>query len=452
MVQIYKAPKGGKNSAKGRGKSALGKPVTCKIDRLDHLGQGVVVSHSPVIFVAGALPGETCKLDIIEKKARFWRAKVNQVISPSTDRIKPFCPHFELCGGCQSQYISPHNMLAQKQLAVQQLLNKFSIENSDSWQAPVQGFEKGYRRKTRLSIDARNQSHIKIGFRQKEANKVVAINQCDVLVDSLQKLLLPINDCVSKLHNPNAIGHISLLAGSNVVQLCLRQLRQFNEHDLALWRSFASEYDCQLVVELKSDEIKWLAGPKQPLLYHPQAELGLHITSNDFVQVNDVVNQKMVAQAISWLGLTKQDNILDLFCGVGNFSLPMARKCKHVTGVEGVAKMVQRAQNNAQKNDIGNCLFTCLDLNSADLGGLKEHENINKVLLDPAREGARGIAEKLAQVKPSAVLYVSCNPATFARDAAEWVKLGYRINKISLLDMFPNTAHTELMALFVREH
>lgn len=451
MVQIYKAAKPSNNRNKNVSGSRVLERITAKVARLDHMGQGVVSDHSPIIFVTGGLPGENCEIDIIEKKPRFWKARIKRVLSASESRIEPFCQHFRLCGGCQTQFIKPEKLIQHKQAAVTDLLCKFNVDTETCWQPPLLGPTVDYRRKTRLSIDARNKNKVQIGFRQKESKQIVSISSCEVLTKSLQALISPIKDCVSKMHNPAAIGHITLLQGANVEQVCLRMMRQLDEHDVALWKLFAKDAECQLMIELKGGISELLAGDKTPLFYYAQDNLKLEIGASDFVQVNDVINQAMISQAQNWLDLQKTDTLLDLFCGVGNFSLSMASACQQVIGVEGLANMVQRAKHNAQINSIVNCTFLCEDLSQLTEKRSKSFQECNKVLLDPAREGARGILSKLSKNRPSHVLYVSCNPATFARDAAEFCEMDYRIDKIALMDMFPNTAHTELMALFVRD-
>jgi 23S rRNA (uracil1939-C5)-methyltransferase len=451
MVQIYKAPKPSNNRKKNSIGSRALERITAKIERLDHMGQGVVTNHSPIIFVAGGLPGENCEIDIIEKKPRFWKARVKRVINASESRLEPFCQHFTLCGGCQTQFIKPESLIQHKQAAVTDLLTKFNVDSENCWQPPLLGPTVDYRRKTRLSIDARNKNKVRIGFRQKESKQIVSVRSCEVLTKPLQALILPINECVSKMHNPATIGHITLLQGTNIEQVCIRIMRQLDDHDVVLWKLFAEDAKCQLVLERKDSSLELLAGSEMPLFYNAPDDLKLEISANDFVQVNNVINQAMISQAKSWLDLQKTDTLLDLFCGVGNFSLPMALVCRQVIGVEGIAKMVQRAKHNAHINSIVNCTFLCEDLSQLTQNLSNSFQDCNKVLLDPAREGARGILTKLSKSKPSHILYVSCNPATFARDAAEFCEMDYRIDKIALMDMFPNTAHTELMALFVRD-
>lgn len=451
MVQIYKAPKPSKNRNTSANSGRVLERITAKITRLDHMGQGVVSDHSPIIFVTGGLPGEACEIDVVEKKTRFWKAKVKRVLSASESRVEPFCQHFTLCGGCQTQFIAPESLIQHKQAAVTDLLFKFNVDSENCWQPPLLGPTVDYRRKTRLSVDARNKNKIQIGFRQKDSKQIVSIATCEVLTKPLQALISPIKDCISKMHNPAAIGHVTLLQGANIEQVSLRVIRQLDEHDVAIWELFAKATRCQLVMERKDGSSERIVRGEEPLFYYAQDDLKLEISASDFVQVNDVINQAMIMQAISWLDLQKTDSLLDLFCGVGNFSLPMALECKKVLGVEGLAKMVQKAKHNAQLNDINNCTFMCEDLSQLTHKISRSFQDCNKVLLDPAREGARGVLSQLIKNKPTHILYVSCNPATFARDAAELCELDYQIDKIALMDMFPNTAHTELMALFVRD-
>lgn len=441
MVQIYR-PKKAARPAKNLS-------LKVKIDRLDHSAVAVCASHQPVLFVEGALPGEECEVLVVEQKPRFWRAKLAKVLLASEHRVQPFCPHFDICGGCQTQYAPPSVMLEAKQQAVSELIQRATGLTSLPWQAPLLDEAQAYRRKTRLALDCRDKARPIMGFRGKGSKQVMPIDECAILHTSLQALISPLSLLLTKMDNASAIGHISLLRGDNLSQVCVRITRNLSQTDRALLLDFAQSFDCQLLLETQKDEFECLTHVEQELFYSLDGGIEIYLKPNDFVQVNASINQQMITQAMAWLELDKDDQLLDLFCGVGNFSLPMARQCKFVRGIEGVADMVQRASDNALKNSIENATFYHRDLSQANCLSDNEFAKCNKILLDPAREGAFELMAQLSKLKAEKILYVSCNPATFARDSKELLEQGYSLSRVGLMDMFPNTAHTELMALFV---
>jgi 23S rRNA (uracil1939-C5)-methyltransferase len=444
MVQIYRPKKASAPAKNLR--------LKVKIDRLDHSAVAVCASHQPVLFVEGALPGEECEVLVVEQKPRYWRAKLAKVLLASEHRLKPFCPHFDNCGGCQTQYAQPLAMLEAKQEAVSELVQRATGLSALPWQAPLLDEAQAYRRKTRLALDCRDKTKPIIGFRAKGSKQVIPISQCAILHTSLQALISPLSLLLTRMDNPGVIGHISLLRGDTLTQVCVRITRSLTQADKTLLLDFAQSHDCQLLLEMQKDEFEYLTHTNEQLFYSLDGGIKVYLQANDFVQVNASINQQMITQAMAWLELDKNDQVLDLFCGVGNFSLPMARQCKFVTGIEGVSALVQRATDNALKNGIDNCVFYQCDLNEADSLSDPAYASCNKVLLDPAREGAFALIPQLSKLKAEKILYVSCNPATFVRDSKELVEQGYSLSKIGLMDMFPNTAHTELMALFVHNH
>ncbi len=446
-------------------KQPANKAETFLVEDLDHEAQGIARTQ-PVTFVQNALPGETCKASIYKSAKNTRFATAQKILSPSPLRVAPFCPHFELCGGCQTQYIAPNDLLPMKQDAVASLLHKFiGIELEQiPWQAPLQGNPVGYRRKARLAIDARKPSKPLLGFRG-DKNKIIPIRECRILVPELAKLIQPLQTLVGDLKQAKKIGHISLLAAEQVT-VGLRIVAPLIGTDVAKVEAFATNYGCRLV---------WQQGDTKSIPESPDnaytltvqerekglQKLRLGLAQDDFIQINAGLNQAMVNQAIDWLAPTKQDKVLDLFCGVGNFSLPLALNSKSVLAIEGVPDMVQKASQNALLNGINNLEVVAADLSSEQLSQQYSVDSFNLALLDPARDGAYAAITQLLQVQPQRIVYVSCNPATFARDVAQLLQTGkkagtkasqgnYQLDKINLLDMFPYTSHTELMALFTR--
>ncbi len=480
MAQIFKSKKPLANSVKAK-QDALGNKVELIVSHMDHLGRGVCNTHQPIIFVEGALPGETVIAEVAEVKDRFWQAKVTELIDANTSRIAPFCSHYLDCGGCQTQHCEAEEMLNYKQAAIDQLIKRTPViseqnkrdrkgslrqnaklkarnnrvqkisdfQSSLQWQSPIRGDETGYRRKTRFAIDARDPNKVHIGFKREGSNKIVDIHQCEVLESQLQKLILPLKKALLSLDNTSAIGHINLIKGEDELLVNCRVVKQLSASDRQRLIQFATDYECQMALQGQNEQREMLTSPARPLTFKSTNSILLQFEPDDFIQTNNQVNQKMVAQALDWLALDQNDNLLDLFCGTGNFSLPASRRCNRVLGVEGVTKMVHRAAMNAQLNHIGNASFLAADLSNEIELNNQDFAGYNKVLLDPAREGALSSIVKVASLKPSHLVYVSCNPASFARDAAKLIEQKFRIAKIGLMDMFPQTSHTELMALFV---
>ena len=232
--------------------------------------------------------------------------------------------------------------------------------------------------------------------------------------------------------------------------VCFRHTKSIGKNDRGALENFGHNHGCQVLLEGNQGDFEPLTEPAADVHYLADNEVKVQFGPNDFIQVNRVINQRMIDQALEWLDVGKSDVVLDLFCGVGNFSLPLARLSQSVIGIEGVAKMVQQATRNAQLNSIDNVHFYHADLNDDTVFKQAQFSTVNKVLLDPARDGASGVIGLLKSIAASHILYVSCNPSTFARDAEHILQQGFQLEKICLMDMFPNTAHTELMALFVR--
>jgi 23S rRNA (uracil1939-C5)-methyltransferase len=379
------------------------------------------------------------------------------------------------------------SVLGAKRIPQQKSRSIQDWQQSLPWQSPINSVDRHYRHKARLAIDARNPKDIRLGFRQQSNNQIFSLKQCPILVPELETLILPLQTLLNQMRQPLNIGHITLLKGEgNELKMGVHDVHEGNElkmgvhdvheedklkvgvhdvHDVLVgvhvvktlsvqdqqtMLEFAKHHQVQLVFSSRDSSTSPTATRDTGLLsYSPIESIELQMHLDDFVQVNARVNQAMVAQAIQWLALTKDDNVLDLFCGIGNFSLPMALHSKFVMGIEGVTKMVQRATKNAQNNAITNCEFEHWDLSESDWVAALVKYKFNKILLDPSREGAKQTIANLSKLAPTHILYVSCNPATFARDAASLMMQNYRLEKIALMDMFPQTAHTELMALFM---
>ncbi|MDC8830042.1 23S rRNA (uracil(1939)-C(5))-methyltransferase RlmD [Alteromonas gilva] len=444
MVSFYN---NGKNNKPGkRGKPHQASNVTVTIDAWDARGRGVCRNHKPVLFVDGALPGEVCEVTVTAQKKQLWEGHVKRVVEPVNERQQPFCPLYTQCGGCQLQHVTPHAALGWRQEALDSQMRRQHKLESIHWTVPISSPQPRYRRKTRLAIDARKGKPLALGYRSQQSDKIVNVEQCPVLHDSLNQLLPPLHQLVQGLLCRTHLGHISLLNADNGIGVTLRCTRSPGADDRQKLQAFAEAHQLTLTLDL-GDTAEVVYQPT-PALYCDTAEqLKLTVSTEDFVQVNREVNLAMIEQALDWLSPAADDHVLDLFCGLGNFTLPLAKRCKQVTAVEGIATMVQRGQQTARKQGITNIKWCAADLSDAAALATLEIKNYHKVLLDPSREGALAACEHIARSKVKKVVYVSCNPATFNRDLAVLLAAGYQLVQSGLMEMFPYTQHVELMAL-----
>lgn len=418
------------------------------VEKLDHHGAGMAYQNKKPIFIEGALPGEQVLAQLTESKSKFARAKLIKIQKASEQRIAPFCQHYAECGGCNMQHLSVEAQQEYKQQTLSQLMSKFAGQ-SVALSAPVVGDERGYRRRARVSIKLNKKTRqLEFGFRKKQSKDIVTVTHCPVLDIELDNLLAPLYELLSGFSNQENIGHVELVKGDNTKVIVLRHLKALKESEQKLLEQFAAENQASLYLMPESDQLNRVVGESAHYL---EAGVTIPFEPNNFIQVNQNVNQAMVEQAMSWLELSEQDRVLDLFCGLGNFSLPMAKQVASVVGVEGVDVMVEKAANNAQVNGINNTAFYQANLEQDVSGQPWAAEKFDKILLDPARAGASGIVEQISVLGASRVVYVSCNPATLARDSQSLLNQGYKLQKLGMLDMFPHTSHLESMALFVKD-
>ena len=422
--------------------------ASVRMERWDSQGKAIVEAHQPVTFVEGALPGERCDIKIVASHKTHWSATVATIIEPHPARRTPFCPVYAQCGGCQLQHVAPVDALQWRQEALDSQLQRSLNMSVLPWQPAISDAPLGYRRSARLAIDARQPNTIKLGFRRQQDNTIVDIDSCPILAPQLSALIVPLKHLLANMQGVKHIGHVQLVGGDNVAQVNVHITGPLPPQSMSAWAAFGAQHCVNVGIT---------SAHAAPSVLHQQAVLQcvtegeLHLTPQpgDFVQVNAKVNQQMVQQAMHWLSPESQDTVLDLFAGVGNFSLSLAKRCAQVCAVEGVAEMVQAARENAQRQGIDNIEWRCADLsNAAEIDSLLS-QPVTKVLLDPSREGAYALCNALAQSKVESILYVSCNPATFARDAQRLVSGRFELAQIGLIEMFPFTRHLEMMALFV---
>ncbi len=431
------------------------KLLTLTVERLDPNGRGVSHYQNKKVFIDNTLPSEVVKVKVVEQNSKFIKAHLVNVITPSDDRITPVCQHFFQCGGCDLQHLVHQAQLDFKQKKVMQLFNREGITADLPWQAAIVSDEFNYRRKARIGVQYNKLGEPIVGFRKQGSNQLTTIKHCDVLEPIFNDVFSQLNTVLKQLSADKSVGHIEVIQ-ANVTCIVVRQLVKMPAADKALWLSAQSEHQWQVLIDdgkklsplLESSSAKTLF---YTLMENTVNQTQINFSANDFIQVNNVINQKMVAQALQWLELEPTDSVLDLFCGLGNFSLPIAKQVSQVVGVEGVQAMVDKATNNAQLNGVDNCQFFQADLNSQWINNSNQHwhqHHFNKILLDPARAGAEQAVQQLTTIKAEKILYVSCDPTTLARDSAILIQQGYAIKKIALMDMFSQTKHIETMVVF----
>lgn len=419
---------------------------TCfKIQDLDYQGLGVAKIHGKTWFVENALPSEEVQARIIEEKRQYGRAQAVKIVQKSAYRQLPYCPVYTECGGCKMQHISLDMQHQAKQNALfrrLQLLQESQIE----LQPMLVGSALGYRRRTRLSI-AIQKGRLVVGFRRLNSQEVVPISECKVLVAELNQLLPSLLSVLHAWRFPKKLGHVELVKADNGVALLLRHMGKVEKEDRLQLLDFAQKEQLMLFVMCDENQVEHWYGAEP---FYSVSGLELGFSMRDFIQVNAELNQKMVETALDWLALSGAERVLDLFCGMGNFTLPIAQYAKFVVGIEGVSAMVEQAYRNAERNKVENVEFYQTDLDQPFIDKSWATLSFDKVLLDPARQGALFALDHLCALKPSHIVYVSCNPATLVRDAEKLLSNGYRIVKTAMIDMFPHTGHLESITLFIK--
>lgn len=433
------------------------------IDRLSHDGRGVASLEGKTLFIDGTLVGEKVTARLVEDHARFIDARVDQIVTSSEERVTPPCEHFASCGGCQLQYMQPQQQVAMKQQALLEQLQRWGGVVPKRVLPAISLADTGYRSRARLGVWYEADGSVTLGFRQRYSNAITPIKQCLVLVPELNALLAPLHIWLTELRATKAVTHIELVKGQAEIALVVRHTKKLAEADLAALTHLAEQAQCKVWLEPNGNNgLTDLAGQAcDPRLEYQLAGLDLGFHPQDFTQVNPLINQQMVVQALALLALKPSDRVLDLFCGIGNFTLPIARQCAEVVGIEAVESMVLRGRENAERLQITNAKFIAANLADMThtqlqrLGGATKEQDITAILLDPPRDGAKDIIASIQrwvagkQLSPKRIVYVSCNPATLARDSALLVEAGYYLDTLGVLDMFPHTSHIESMALFL---
>jgi len=425
-----------------------------EIESLSHEGRGISHIDNKVIFTRGALPGEKVMASRTLSRAKYEEADVVEVIEPSGDRIDPKCAVYGICGGCSFQHLSSLNQINAKHDWLQSAFMGQAKVQPKEWLEPLQVESWGYRRKARLGVRyVAKKEKVLVGFRERKSSFVTVMSRCEVLHPSLGDNLELLSECIESLSIKEHVPQIEVAIAEQDTILILRHLQPLNENDEEILNDFAKKLSITWYLQSGGlDTIKPLSNPVQLTYSLPKHDIVMSFLPNDFTQVNFELNKKMISLAIELLDLNDKDNVIDLFCGLGNFTLPISRYVNEVVGIEGDRGLVERAKANAEANNISNASFYKADL-FEDVSGFEwfRGRNYNKAFIDPARTGAIEIVELLPKLKVERLVYVSCNPATLARDTARLIDLGFSLESAGVMDMFPQTAHVESIALFVRK-
>ena len=424
------------------------------IDDLSHDGRGVAHVEGKTVFVADALPGERVRAKLIRKHRHFDEARAEEILVASPDRVPPRCPHFGVCGGCALQHLTPIAQIAAKQNVLAQNFARIGHVEPARWLAPLTSDVWGYRRRARLSVKhVPKKGKVLVGFRERDPRFVADLAHCDVLDPALGGHIKALGALLNDMQGAASIPQIEFSAGDTVRTLVFRHLAPLSSVDQEKLGAFGREHDFAILLQPGgTDSVRPLAGAMPELSYAlPDFDLSLAFTPLDFVQVNARINQKMIEHALQLLQPAPNDRVLDLFCGLGNFSLPIARRAARVCGVEGETGLVERARANAAANGIDNAEFQVGDLAGDVRGSAWARAEWDLMLLDPPRSGADELLKQLPGKSVRRVVYVSCHPASLAHDAGTLVHShGFRLAAAGVMDMFPHTAHVESIAMFER--
>ena len=425
------------------------------VESLDHEARGITRQDGKTIFVDGALPGELVEYASFRKKKSYELAHLVAVLKPSTARVEPRCPHFGVCGGCAMQHMEPSAQVAAKQRVLEDSLWHIGRVRPETLLPPIQGAPWGYRHRARLGVrKVEAKGGMLIGFHEKRSSYISDIRSCAILPDHVSQLLMPLRELIGAMSLADRIPQVEVAVGEHCTALVLRILQPLATRDEALLRAFAERHQVVIYLQPKGpDSVHRFYPEDGPRLSYTLPEFGLEMEFKpaEFTQVNHAVNRVMVRRALRLLDPRPGERIADMFCGLGNFTLPIARSGARVVGIEGSPALVRRGRESAETNGLAESvefavanLFDCTEASIAALG------HFDKMLIDPPREGAVELVKALPNTGgPRRIVYVSCNPATLARDAAVLVSLkGYRFVAAGAINMFPHTAHVESIAVF----
>jgi 23S rRNA (uracil1939-C5)-methyltransferase len=437
-----------------------------EVESLDLEAQGVAHNaEGKVVFIEGALPGERVQVQVHRRKNQWEQASVTAIARESSQRVRPACPHFGLhagaCGGCKMQHLRPAAQVAVKQRTLEDNLWHLGKVKPERMLRPIEGPAWGYRYRGRMSVRyVAKKGTVLVGFHERKSRYIADMRECHVLPLRVSALLLPLRELVMAMHARETLPQIELAMGDTVLALVLRHLEPLGAADLARLRAFGEHHGVQWWLQPKGpDSVRRLDEGDDDLAYElPEFGVVMPFKPTDFTQVNPHINRVLVQRALRLIDAQPDERVIDWFCGLGNFTLPLATRSREVLGIEGSETLVQRARDNAARNGLA-ATFAVRDLFELTPETLAADGAAQKWLVDPPREGAFALVKAAADLvqtgsawqPPSRVVYVSCNPSTLARDAGLLVhQAGYRCTAAGVVNMFPHTAHVESIAVFDR--
>jgi 23S rRNA (uracil1939-C5)-methyltransferase len=429
-------------------------PETARINAVTHDGRGIAAVSGKKVFVSGALEGEEVRFLRRKSRRNFDEAELLEVLERSSERIEARCEAFGRCGGCVLQHVSEEQQQSIKGQTLSDNLERIGKVTADAWLEPVTGSGWNYRRRARLAVkDVPGKGRVLVGFRERHAPFITDMHRCEVLAKPIDGMIDALSTMIGSLSIRARLPQIEVAVAENGVALVFRVLDTPTADDVELLKKFGESNNVRIYMQPDGLDSVVLLHPDEPVdaLYYTLPEFDIRIEFNPvgFVQVNSDINEKMVRLAIELLAPEPDDRVLDLYCGIGNFSLPLARRCREILGVEGDEMLVAAATDNAALNGLENATFRMADLSKIDGSEAWLRRDWDKLLLDPARNGAAEVIQLMPVIGAERIVYVSCHPGTLARDAGTLVnELGYRLEATGIIDMFPHTAHAESIAVF----
>jgi 23S rRNA (uracil1939-C5)-methyltransferase len=429
-------------------------PETARIQSATHDGRGIAATEGKKVFVAGALPGEEVRFQRRKFRRNYDEAELLDVIEASHERIDARCAVFGRCGGCSLQHISETQQREIKHQALVDNFERIARVEPGEWLEPMSGPGWNYRRRARLAVkDVHGKGRVLVGFRERHAPFITDMHRCEILAEPVDGMIDALSDLVGTLSIRARLPQVEVSVADNATALVFRVLDPPTSEDAARFREFGARHDVRIYLQPGGLDTVGLFYPESdadPLHYElPEFDVRIAFDPVGFVQVNQEINQRMVHRAVELLNPGPADRVLDLYCGIGNFSLPLARRAGDVLGVEGDAMLVKAAAANAALNGIANARFRQADLSAVEGTESWLREGWDLLLLDPARSGAQEIANRIERIGPRRIVYVSCHPGTLARDAGVLVnEKGYSCQSAGIIDMFPHTSHVESIAVF----
>lgn len=433
--------------------------TTCReavVESLDHEGRGVTHVDGKTIFIEGALPGERVVFKPFKVKPNYEVADVERIISASAQRVTPRCPHFGVCGGCSMQHLAPAAQVAAKQRVLENALWHIGRVRPDVLYPAILGPAWGYRYRARLSVrNVASKGGVLIGFHERRSSYVAPMTSCPVLPIHVADLIPTLTILIAGLSVADRLPQIEIAVGEGITVMVFRHLVPLSAKDIGSLKRFGEDSGVQVWLQPGGPDSAYLLHPKEAsaLAYTlPEFGVSMAFRPTDFTQVNMGVNRVLMRRAMQLLDPRSGERVADLFCGLGNFSLPIAKRGAYVVGVEGSEALVKRAARNALENGLGErCEFHAANLFETTEDSLAALGHLDKLLIDPPREGAIAVVKALGARAPRRIIYVSCNPATLARDTAVLThEKGYRLAGAGIANMFPQTSHVESIALFER--